>query len=624
VDKVSSAKMIKSRVALSSIVKNAVKLKGTGPNFVGLCPFHQEKTPSFHVRDQKERFKCFGCGISGDHFEFLMRLRGISFIEAMQELALVANVDINLPELVTKQIEKPDEDLLRAQRIAQEFFLKQLTHIKCSSAFNYLVKKRGLSPKMIEQALLGFGGFNKDDFLLFLKKHNISEKLALEAGLVRQGRYSLIPQFLGRITFPIRDLSGKIIAFAGRSYQEQAEEGPKYINTHKYKLYEKRENFYGLFETKAAILKGLPPVLVEGYFDAMAFWALGLPALALCGTALSSKHAAILQRLSKRIILCFDSDNAGIAALKSSLIELFSKNIVCQLIILDKKDPGSYLSDNRLLELKSITAKPVDALCFLIDQAILFAQNDVRTRIEQIDALLPVLAQIKRPLVRRQYVAYLAKNLHEDSVLLWSEVEQRIKGKKRTDDVKKRINLPQLSSDERLLIQIVFSAPLLIIEALKLRHFLSSWAEEVFLLVAENIDVWSHKKDIAKIKAAVVAKNEDKWSVIEEILYNRVELSLDEASSALMALENKFNRKEIKEILKKKRMELQDLEKKGDFSSILQGLREHSTILMSNKPVPISSVVKSKDYEKKEMIIKVNEVEDLDDEPLFNTDECWL
>lgn len=564
-------KAIKDRLSLSAIVGEVVRLRGKSPNFLGLCPFHQEKTPSFHVRDHAARFKCFGCGASGDHFEFLMRARGIGFSEALLELADRASIS-----LLTSRVEKKppvDLDVLGAQRVAHDFFKEALLSAEGARARTYLVEERGLNEKMIKEAGLGFGGLSRETFFSRLKKHGVTEGLAIKAGLVKEGA-SLFSPFSSRIIFPIKNARGDVVAFAGRSFL--GTDGPKYINTHSYQHYEKRKNFYGLFESKAAIVKGATPFLVEGYFDAMALWAIGVPALALCGTAMSPIHVAQLERLSNRLVIAFDRDNAGINAVKSTLIELFQANITAQIVIVDEKDPGTFLAKKTLARLKEQIANPTDALCFVIDHAAA-AASGIDQRIRQIDSLLAIFARIKRPLVRRQYVAYLASRLHEDPTLLWNEIDKRLKNVVvKKDPI--QVAPATLEPNERLLWEIIFADPTLIAEMTPIWPFIS---EAMRAMLEESARLISF--DDEKFKQLITTMNQNLWPAISAVKDRGIKLTVEEAGVSLVALKDQLERSVLRKKLSEKRRELARLEKSGDFSSLLIGLKEKSAMLSAGK-----------------------------------------
>lgn len=623
-DKNSIVHEIKARVSISSVVKTAVELKGSGPNFIGLCPFHKEKTPSFHVRDKVGRFKCFGCGAFGDVIEFTMRMRSLAFKEAVDYLAERAGIKtVTLPSAP-----KASADVLAAQTVAQTYFVKALQSPEGKRALNYLLERRGLSTKMIEQAGLGFGGLNRDELFSHLKRHGVSENVALEAGLIKAGKFSLSPQFLARITFPIRTFEGVLVGFGGRALDD---EQPKYVNTHTYRHYEKRRNFYGLFESKRAILKGMAPFLVEGYFDAMAFWALGMPAIALCGTAFSDDHARVLKKISKRVILCFDADEAGLLALKKSLIVLNEHGVSSSLIIIHKKDPGTYLDERALPELKALAENTQDSLCYVIDQSSI-AANAVSQRVEQIDSLLPILARIKRPLVRRQYVAYLAQRLHEDPSLLWADIERRLKSSKKESKTEAVSNeVTQFSGTERLLLRIAILHPALATKLSELAPHVSPQLSSliaVLILHENNPDSDGH----VGIESVVHKHNPACVPEVVAILRENIELSFDEAEALLEALKVKIARKEVRESLRKKRLLLQGFEQKRDFSAILQTLKEQRELLHSQKrsvnvtpkPEKETQVEKQPGVMTKTQLNakKTSYVED--DIAIFDSSEDWL
>ncbi len=558
---------IKERILLSSVVRQAIELKGHGSHFLGLCPFHQEKTPSFNVRDHVGTFKCFGCGASGDVFAFLMRLRGIAFPEALRELSEKAGLSPIAPSKnkLTPSALKRDELLLKAQSVAHRFFVDQLASPEAHHAVEYLVNKRRLQPSMIKQAALGFGGTSTKNFLEYLLRHGVNEQVAIEAGLLKAGTYSRVSPFLDRLIFPIKRADGKVVAFGGRALKD--EQGiAKYVNTHAYVHYEKKKQFYGHYESLKGIQKGLTPVLVEGYFDAMAFWACGVPALALCGTALSDEHLSVLKSLSKKLLICFDADEAGFKALKSSLTKLWRIDIKVGALVLKENDPGDYLANGQLNALKELAGAPIDATCMAIDKVAMNIGTDISRRIAEIDDLLPIFASINRPLIRRQYVAYLAQKMHEDASILWAEINARVKKERpKTTTVEHKEQLSPNHSEEKWLLQIVYSSPSLIDEI----------PESLWAYFSEEL-----RQDLKKN----VSDRKNKFD--HELL-----LSEPEARAMLKALEERLQKIAHKKALALKRQELLQAEKKKDFHTMFKTMKEQSTLLAKNKRPKIETKV---------------------------------
>lgn len=572
---------IKERVPLSSVVKAAVELRGHGNNLIGLCPFHQEKTPSFHVRDQQGSFMCFGCGASGDIFSFIMKQRGLSFKDALQELALRAGLEVptQKPALNKKANHHEKQSLLlKAQKCAQEYFQNQL--LKNNNAIEYLQKSRGLSATMIKQVGFGFGGLSCMAFIEHLKRSGLSDEIAVEAGLLKPTNQGLASSFQGRLTLPLKNENGQIIGFAGRAL-ESSQQQAKYINTHAYSCFEKKSYFFGLFESKKAILQGLSPYLVEGYFDAMALWALGLPALALCGTSLSKDHVDILKKLSSKVVLCFDDDAAGHKALKHSLSLLWQKDMDIKAVSLEKNDPADYMAQGQLEALKKTLLDGEDATCLAIDFSAAKAGLSVKERMRELDSLLPIFTNIARPLLRRQYVAYLAGKLHEDSALLWREIGKKAKGLKPREIA---VTKTELSSFEKLILQILLASPELSCEI----------PSELWLKIGD-----SHKAVFAE-----ASLEKEVLIALAQKIDLQVKLSPKEAQEMLKALIAREKQALKRKILQEKIRQVQEAEKQKDFALMLKTMAEHSSLLSQAKPKKLTKIISPE----KAATQKVNEI----------------
>ncbi len=449
VTKETLSSQVKERLPISRVIGRTVKLRKSGAGLVGLCPFHEEKSPSFHVRDGVGRFKCFGCDAGGDVFEFLMRLRSITFGEAVRELALECG-------LTSGSVVAPKEHTIhQVNRIAQKYFKESLFSKAGEVALKYLLTDRGLSEKMIKQAALGFAPEDMQGLIASFKKAGVSRHQAIAAGILAvRPTGELVSIFKNRVIFPILDQGGQVIAFGGRQIVDG--QSPKYINTKTNEVYEKSESFYGLFESKNALLAGKSLVLVEGYFDALAFWAIGLPAMAICGTAINKKHVQMIKRFTKKIDVAFDNDFAGLKALKQSLSEFLDEDIFLGHIHLELHDPGEYLAKGKLGALKEAVAKKNDAFVAAIDLGARRAVGDVRQRITELYGILPIFQSISRPLVRRQYAAYLSKAFCEDPTVLWTEIEKKRKTPKL---LKKLPPVVSISRHEELLLSLVLNYP---------------------------------------------------------------------------------------------------------------------------------------------------------------------
>lgn len=331
---------IRERIDLVELVSQYVKLERAGKNFKGLCPFHTEKTPSFHVSPALNRFHCFGCGASGDAFSFLMRIEGLSFREAMRRLAARAGVELRADSMPS---ETPDErDRLRRLVYAANFFYRQCLQ-RTPAAQQYL-SQRGLTPETIEAFELGYAPDGWDYLLRFLQRHHFSLQDAETAGLLkmREDGSGYYDRFRNRITFPIHDAAGRVVAFGART---MGNEEPKYLNSPETPLFEKRNTFYGWHRARGAILRQRAAIIVEGYLDLIMLHQYGFThSLATLGTAFTEEHAARLKRLAERVYLMFDSDSAGVRAALRAGEALLQADIPTFVVTLPAgEDPDSLL-----------------------------------------------------------------------------------------------------------------------------------------------------------------------------------------------------------------------------------------------------------------------------------------
>jgi DNA primase len=299
-----SIENLKSIVDIVDVVGNYVQLKKQGSNFSALCPFHSEKTPSFIVSPSKQIYHCFGCGVSGDAIKFIMDIEKLSYPEAIEKLANIYNFKLEY----TKSNSIIRTDFLEK---VNAFYIQEL--YKQKNAYEYL-KKRGINDSTIEKFALGYAPDSKKQFEFF-KNANLNIKELKELGVLSEnGEY---PRLIERITFPIFSPSGKIIALGGRTISGHL---AKYINFTNTKIFNKSKTFYGLNFAREHILRKKEAIIVEGYMDVIMLHQAGYnTAIATLGTALTPEHLPQLQKLSTKILLSYDSDNAGInAALKAS------------------------------------------------------------------------------------------------------------------------------------------------------------------------------------------------------------------------------------------------------------------------------------------------------------------
>jgi len=337
---------IRNSADIVDIISGHVQLKKRGKNFVGLCPFHQEKTPSFTVSEDKQIYHCFGCGNGGNIFKFLMEFKNISFVEAVEEIADNLGIKIQYDKSQQDEQQSELEELYEINVFAARFFLENL--LKTSEgeeARNYL-KSRKIKTQTERTFGLGFAPFNWDNFLLHAKQNKLDLQKAKHLGLIDVNeKGDFYDKFRNRIIFPIFSPNGRVIAFGGRTL-ESRDDIAKYLNSPESKIYSKRRSLYGLYHSKDEIRKLDRAILVEGYMDLIALFQSGVKnVVASSGTSLTDEQVQLLSRFTKNIIIIFDADPAGQKASLRSIEIILKQNFDVKVIALPSgEDPDSFIN----------------------------------------------------------------------------------------------------------------------------------------------------------------------------------------------------------------------------------------------------------------------------------------
>ncbi len=328
---------IKDSLDIADIIGERVKLRKTSRGFMGLCPFHQEDTPSFHVYTDSQSYYCFGCHEAGDIFSYVMKSEGLDFHEALRFLADRAGVKLS-------SYHRESADTSAILNLAAKFFTEYLLSDSGTAARAYM-SRRKLDASDIGRYSLGYSPNSWDALTKFLRSKNIPDKAILDSGLALQNSYGIYDRFRGRLIFPIHDITGKVIAFGGRIIDG---EGAKYINSPEGQLYSKRRNLYLLDTARNTIREKCRSILVEGYMDALRLHKCGFTeAVASLGTSLTAEQAGLLARHAAKCYICYDSDTAGQnAAIKGMYILAEHGLSVYVVEIPDGKDPDEFLCNN--------------------------------------------------------------------------------------------------------------------------------------------------------------------------------------------------------------------------------------------------------------------------------------
>lgn len=326
---------VKSRIDIVDLIGGYVPLRKAGKNYLGLCPFHSEKTPSFHVSPERQTYHCFGCGKGGDAFSFVMEVEGLTFPEALEQLA--HRVGVIVPQRDSRRKvglrDVLDESLA---------FFRSALALPSGEVGRAYLKRRNLGPTQWEAFELGWAPRSWDGLTRHLEKKQFAARLLDESGVTVEGKKGRYDRFRGRVIFPIRDVTGKLIAFGGRLVDG---EGAKYINSPENELYSKRRSLYLIDKARRAIVERRRSILVEGYMDAIRLHLAGFTeTVASLGTALTEDQAAILGRLADRCYICYDADLSGQEATLKGMYLLQRSGLDVHVVTLPSaKDPDEFL-----------------------------------------------------------------------------------------------------------------------------------------------------------------------------------------------------------------------------------------------------------------------------------------
>ncbi|MDK2896694.1 MAG: primase [Candidatus Atribacteria bacterium] len=420
---------VKSRVDLVEFIGEYVTLKPSGKNFRGLCPFHEEKTPSFMVSPEKEIFHCFGCGVGGNLFTFVMKIENLTFPEAVRFLA--DKVGMDLPTRSSEGISpkaRQREKLFKLNQALGRFYaacLKTSSEESAKLARRYLLEKRKLKASTIEQFALGFSPPSGRETIDFLLGEGFSGQDIRQVGVgILTAGGELIDRFRGRIIFPLHDIQGRIIGFAGRLL---AGEGPKYLNVSDSPLFSKGENLYGLFQAKRLIQKEGKVLLVEGYMDFLTLFEEGIGyCVASMGTALTREQARLLRRYTDWVILGYDADSAGQAATLRGIQILLEQGLRVSILPLPAKyDPDSFLREKGKEQFLQLLTQDISFFDFHTELLIKkYGSNSLESKIKIIRELLPFLQSLNDPLEQGLRINHLAKLVKVDEALIYRPLRE--------------------------------------------------------------------------------------------------------------------------------------------------------------------------------------------------------
>lgn len=422
---------IKKRLEIVDYIGSLISLKKTGRNFKAVCPFHNEKTPSFIVSPERQIWHCFGaCGEGGDVIKFLMKWENITFVEALRELAKKTGITLKKISFEDK-IWKKRERYFNMNLLAAEFYEYILNKTKFGKrALDYL-KDRGIKLPIIKKFQLGYAPSSWDSLRLFLKKKKFEEEEIYDNGLLVKGeRGNYYDRFRGRLMFSIKDSRDFILGFSGRALNDKEKEA-KYINTPESLIYHKRETLFGINLAKDSIKKEKNVYIVEGEFDMISSYQNGFTNfVAIKGTALTNEQLKLLKRFTEKITLVLDADVAGEESTKRGIEEAEKLDLEIRVVrLLSGKDPDEAVRKD-LAGFKKAINKPIPVYDFLIESAKKrYPEDNSFDKKKIADEVIPFLERITNPIVKSHYTKKIAKVLQVSESSIESMM-QRIKRKR--------------------------------------------------------------------------------------------------------------------------------------------------------------------------------------------------
>jgi len=422
------SEQVKSSIDIVKVAGEYVRLKRVGATgrYLGLCPFHQEKTPSFNVNQPKQMYKCFGCGVGGDVFKFVMEIEGLTFYEALKQLA--ERNGIPMP----KRTEFSDADtrlraaLYEMHSLAAEVFQENLRGPQGVAARGYLAK-RGVPQEMIESFGLGYSDASGQTLVRRFMEKGFTQEQMEASGLVRrrQEGSGFYDNFRGRLMFPIHNESGKTIAFGGRAMNDEPGQ-PKYINSTETPIYRKSSVLYNLHRARDGMRKQNRAVLVEGYMDVIGAYSAGVTeVVASCGTALTPQQVSALHRLAGAVVVNFDPDTAGANAAEKAIQTLLDEGLRVRVLTLGGGlDPDEYVQRHGADSYRASVDSADGYYHWLADRARAHFPKTTEGRVDAFKSLLTVVQQIQNPVERAAVAIDLASFIGVDQGLVLDQLKR--------------------------------------------------------------------------------------------------------------------------------------------------------------------------------------------------------
>jgi DNA primase len=524
---------IRERASIVEVISDFVSLKKSGKNYLGLCPFHSERTPSFTVNEEKKIFHCFGCGAGGNIFNFLMQTSHLTFPEALKELA--KRYGITLPKRELSEEEKRRRSLkarlFEVNELAAEFYQRVLLTQKEGQDGRRYLAQRGISEQTLSEHRLGFAPAAWDSLALFLQNKGVPPKLAQDLGLIlprKDGsssgsRPSFYDRFRCRVIFPIINEGGRVSGFGGRIIDAAATNGaqpsPKYMNSPESLVYSKGQMLYGLNVAKGPIREQRMALIVEGYMDLLSLHQEGIRnVVASLGTALTAAQVGLLGRYTREAVLVFDADESGQKATQRSLELFLQEGISARVVSLPGGfDPDSFIRQEKRAGFEQVLKDAHPVVEYMLEQAMRrHATETVEGKVRAARELIPALNRLRDPLEQSLYVERVASRLGVKESQIRAQLRGRAAQAEEAGTIPSRA--PRGPVHERLLLQLMLLRNQIIPEVLEVVGPDGFSDPRHKKLAGELMAFWEAEKNVDVPGLLFRVEDEDLKTLISELL----------------------------------------------------------------------------------------------------------
>tara|TARA_B100000029_G_scaffold514793_1_gene619027 strand:+ start:996 stop:2741 length:1746 start_codon:yes stop_codon:yes gene_type:complete len=446
---------IRSKADIIDTISGYIQLKKRGRNFFGICPFHDEKTPSFSVNQDKQIYKCFGCGAGGGSINFIMEIEKLDFVEAIKYLGEKYGVQIDLHQSVKEN--SIFSQLIEINDIVSTYYMNNLFKQSNSDVLNHL-NSRGISSETIKEFKLGYADNSYDTVLKGIQSKKFKSDAMKQSGLFINTKNGYIDRFRSRIMFTIQNTAGKTVAFAGRVYNSN--DSAKYVNSPETPLYVKSNILYGLYKTKNEIIKSSRAIVVEGYLDLLQLYQAGIKNIvAVSGTSFTEQHAKLIKRYCNEVFLAYDGDNAGISSAIKAAYILMKHGVNVKIVPLPiNKDPDDWVKNEGPEPFLNALENSLEVIDFEYKH-----KGEMKSSIELsqfIDKIINELKQIDDPIMQELQCKNLSRlcNVSEKNIIKKLSTISKKQYTTNKDNNKQNDSLKNLELVEQELIKLCFSA----------------------------------------------------------------------------------------------------------------------------------------------------------------------